>query len=394
MKKNHKNAFTLVELLAVIVILGLILIIVVPKVTQTISNSKKRTLELTARSIAKSAEEKYIENDTFGLEEEITCESVAGISNNDYSSCIISFDEEGIASVTLIGKGRYKGLSVCSGDKTEATATNESCTPVVVATTFEDDEWSTIVAAVKQAEKNETEYPYEVGNTKEVDMGSLGTHTIRVANTTPCSEVEVTSKTACGFVLEFADIITTHEMNGDPVNYTGDTNVGGWPATEIRAYLNDLDTESDNDGVIYNALPDALKTGIIETYVISSPENAGTTGYENVVGENFYSTDKLYLLSPQEVWGTSFTSKYDKSNGTSRQLDYYANYQGNGYTGVSTSKNEGAIKQYSGSNSWWWLRSAYSDFNHGFYYVGSAGGNSTDFAGYSYGLTPTFRLAD
>ena len=127
MKKNNKHGFTLVELLAVIVILGLILVIVVPKVTQTINNSKKRTLELTVRSIAKAAEEKNIENETFGLEEEITCESISGISNNDYSSCTISFDEEGSAKVTIKGSGKFAGLYVCNGDKANATAINESC---------------------------------------------------------------------------------------------------------------------------------------------------------------------------------------------------------------------------------------------------------------------------
>ena len=40
--KNKKNAFTLVELLAVIAVLGLVLIIAVPKITSTIENSKKK----------------------------------------------------------------------------------------------------------------------------------------------------------------------------------------------------------------------------------------------------------------------------------------------------------------------------------------------------------------
>ena len=114
--KNKKNAFTLVELLAVITILGLVLIIAIPKVMETVNNSKKRTLELTAKSIAKSAEEKYIENETFDIEEEITCESVSNISNKDYESCNISFDDKGNATVTINGKGRYEDLS-CQGNK-------------------------------------------------------------------------------------------------------------------------------------------------------------------------------------------------------------------------------------------------------------------------------------
>jgi type IV pilus assembly protein PilA len=87
MKK--KNAFTLVELLAVIAVLGLILIIAVPKITNTMENSKKKTLVLTAKSIARSAEEQYIENEMYGINEEITCNSVSDYSSDDFSFVFI-----------------------------------------------------------------------------------------------------------------------------------------------------------------------------------------------------------------------------------------------------------------------------------------------------------------
>ena len=110
--KSKKNGFTLVELLAVIAVLGLILIIAIPKVMDTLNTQKKRTLELTTKSIIKAAEEKYLENNAYGIEEEITCESVTNITSSDFKSCNITFDEEGNASVTIVGKGRYEGLNV------------------------------------------------------------------------------------------------------------------------------------------------------------------------------------------------------------------------------------------------------------------------------------------
>ena len=48
MKRKTKNAFTIVKLLAVIVILAIILVITVPKVMSVIEDSKKATLESTA----------------------------------------------------------------------------------------------------------------------------------------------------------------------------------------------------------------------------------------------------------------------------------------------------------------------------------------------------------
>ena len=60
MKRNNKNGFTLVELLAVIVILAIILVIAVPKVIGVINDSKKATLESTAKMIASSAEKQKV----------------------------------------------------------------------------------------------------------------------------------------------------------------------------------------------------------------------------------------------------------------------------------------------------------------------------------------------
>ena len=127
MEKKYKKGFTLIELLAVIVILGLVLVIAIPKITQTVQNSKKRTFELTTRAIIKGAEEKYIENDTFGLEEEITCENVLGISESDFESCEILFDEVGNASVSSVGKGRYKGFYICDATKENINVSNYPC---------------------------------------------------------------------------------------------------------------------------------------------------------------------------------------------------------------------------------------------------------------------------
>ncbi|MBR2828318.1 MAG: hypothetical protein IKE70_03715, partial [Bacilli bacterium] len=79
------------------------------------------------------------------------------------------------------------------------------------ASVFEGDDWSTIISNAQNGNTS----AYTVGSTKTVDLGTLGTHTLRVANNSTPAEcaTEGFSQTACGFVLEFADIITTHRMN-------------------------------------------------------------------------------------------------------------------------------------------------------------------------------------
>ena len=223
---------------------------------------------------------------------------------------------------------------------------------------FEKDSWSTIAANVKAGNTDK----YNVGDTKEVDLGDLGKHIVRVANKSACTNGE-TSETACGFVVEFADIITNQKMNST------NTNEGGWPASEARTYIN---------STIYESLPSDLQNVITSTKVIS--------GHGSTSGEtNFTSTDKLYLLSTKEVYGEA---KYDTVDTETRQLDYYKNI------GVTTSNYSGAIKQYNGSNGSWLFRSAISLNTYSFLRVIANGGWSNGSPAYfSNGVSPAFRIA-
>ena len=221
---------------------------------------------------------------------------------------------------------------------------------------FESDSWATIAANVKSGNTSK----YNVGDTKEVDLGELGKHTVRISNMSACESE--TSETACGFVVEFADIITKQKFNST------NTNVGGWRDSELRTYVN---------GTIYNALPSDLQNVITPTKVISGHGN--TTGEEN-----FETQDKLYLLNAQEVWSTN---DRDTSVGTSKQLDYYKNQ------GVTASSYAGAKKQYNGRSSAWWLRSASSYITNTFLIVGGNGDWFNDSADGSFGVSPAFRIA-
>ena len=227
---------------------------------------------------------------------------------------------------------------------------------------FTTDSWQTIQNAVQTGN---TEL-YNIGDTKEVDLDSFGTHTVRISNKSECESE--TSETACGFVVEFADIITQHSFNSTA------TNVGGWRDSELRTYVNDT---------IYKSLPSDLQNVIAITKVISGH---GSTSGEN----NFETQDKLYLLNTQEIWedGTSNqVSKYDTSYGSTKQLDYYKNQ------GVTTNSYASVIKQYNGSDSHWWLRSALSNSTYYFLFARNDGYCGSDSLTSSYGFSPAFRIA-
>ena len=248
---------------------------------------------------------------------------------------------------------------------------NEYNLPTSVS--FAEDSWETIATLVQEGEIGN----YNVGDTKTVDLGTYGTHTLRIANTSTPSECSTTgfSQSACGFVLEFADIITTHNMNPagtyKGTQYDYGWNVDGWPASSMYTFVN-------ND--MYNALPSELRNAIIDTVTVSGHGKSDT--------ENFTSTDKLYLLSTAEVWaqGSSNTISTDTARDVTRQLDYYKNLN------TDTVNYSPAIKNNGTSAGYWWLRAANSGNNNYFYRVSGSGDWSGDSAYDALGVSPAFRI--
>ena len=120
---SKKKGFTLAELLAVIVILAIILVIAVPKVMSVIEDSKKATLESTAKMIASAAEKAKVQNAILGKDVEITCDSVVKLNNVDYERCNIEFIDSK-AYVDIKGSGKFENMYVCKGTKDEAHIVN------------------------------------------------------------------------------------------------------------------------------------------------------------------------------------------------------------------------------------------------------------------------------
>ena len=223
---------------------------------------------------------------------------------------------------------------------------------------FSEASWSNIAINIRSGNTG----AYKVGDTKEVDLGTLGKHNVRIANISTPSECSNSSfsQTACGFVLEFEDIITKYAM------YSQNATEAGWPSSQARTFLNEN---------IYNLLPSDLKSAIIDTKVISGNGDKTST-----------TTDKIYLLTPQEIYSNF---KSDLAGNLSRQLDYYS------LKGVTTTNTTSAIKSYMGTVTYYWLRSIYQGFSDCFYYITSDG---KDYGGdiiqgvESLGISPVFRI--
>ena len=221
------------------------------------------------------------------------------------------------------------------------------------STPFDQASWNEIANNVKVG--NMSLYP--VGSEKEVEIGGKS-YTVRVANNTTPDECdgEDFSQTACGFVVEFVDILEKRKFTSKG------TTVGGWPAMELHSYAN---------GDFFNKLPSDLQKVIIDTKVISGHGSGDTS--------NFTSTDKIYLLSGKEVLDSN---SYDTASSQTRQLDYYKN------KGVTTNNDSDAMKQYNSSNFAWFLRVVNSNTNNSFLCI-----SDYDPAGdTNLGFAPAFRI--
>lgn len=410
--KNNKG-FTLVEILAVLVLISLMMVIIVPNVQKVALNSKiklcKSKINLAEESINLWARDNYkcfektdgcnilsncqTNNDTIKCESTFKTLAENNLLNYDKNvkstnyvvnpinngnmndtKIFIEFNQrnkqvKSYIDDTLVDKVCSKNASdyndpiVEGKENTTTTTTTTTTKPIVYS--FANDSWTTIANNVR----NGLGYKYNVGDEKEVSIGGTN-YTVRVANNTTPSECsnEGFSQTACGFVVEFVDIIEQRQMN------SSHTNVGGWPAMKLHGYAN---------GDFFNKLPEELRNVIINTTVVSG--HGWSNSNSNRSDGNWESQDKIYLLNTTEVWSGSMSR--DTGYNKTRQLDFYKS------KGVTTSNYLDAIKQYNNSDSTWWLRAADSDENYDFFVVyssgswrGECGANDT------YGFAPAFRI--
>ena len=383
----NKKGFTLVELLAVIAILAILVIIALPNVLKMFNDDKKDSFLAEAKTVYSEVSKKYISESRKG--NKLTYVSSEDDTKLDMTGKSLKY------CVLLNADGSVKSMKVLNGEwivelpdnkkiadlkitdlkqiptdyKFECMSTS-TVTPLP-SKSFAEDSWNTIASNVKAGNTSK----YNIGDTKEVDLGTYGKHKVRISNMSTPDECNQNgfSQSACGFVVEFTDIITTHNMNpkGD---YNGKTykygwNKNGWPKSQMKTFI-------DND--IYNSLPKELKSVIITTETVSGHGKEDTN--------NFTSLDKLYLLAPKEIY-SDFSNKYDSATDLTRQLDYYNS------KGVTTSSKDGAIKKDStGTVDWWWLRCAYSSYDYRFYFVSFDGGWDAINANSTFGVSPSFRI--
>jgi prepilin-type N-terminal cleavage/methylation domain-containing protein len=111
---NKRRAFTLVELISVIVILAIILAIAIPSITGVIKLSAIRSFESDAKMVLKSIDYKKLEEENFDPTSinKNTIGSLLGLSNNNYQNINIVLVEN-VPVISIIGSNKWSGLIAC-----------------------------------------------------------------------------------------------------------------------------------------------------------------------------------------------------------------------------------------------------------------------------------------
>ena len=391
--KKKKRGFTLVELLAVIVILAVILVIAVPKITDTIKNSKIASFESSAKTIAAQAEKKKMEKEILEDTGSINCSDVVKLNDTDYGNCSISFDGN-TAKVTLVGKGKFKELKITNGTKDNAKA-EEIKAPV----------YGNAVNYVKVL------YAYDASS-NGLEKDTTSDANIRYVGANPNNYVEFNGEAwriigvfGSNLKLVRDDILTTYSFDNKTTAQGIETDYGtnDWTKSYLREFLNDYyyggktitcysgSATSWTEGLTaknetitcpdINKINDTAKSMIqnttwylggttyktsdppVETYTVNElyTSERGTKVYSKHATT---STDYIGLIYPSD-YGYASTDTSCRQN-----LRSGLTYTNNAYGGTPTCKNNNWLFK----GVWYWTILPHSSYAYDVFFVFSDGG--------------------
>lgn len=278
---------------------------------------------------------------------------------------------------------------IASPIENESASSNDSDS-MQIPKPFAIDSWATIKANVESGNTNQ----YDIGDTRIISINNKK-YTLRLVNKSShdwCDN-EAYSQTACGFVVEFAEVVEKRKIN--PTR----TNAGGWPGTNLYQYAN-------ND--FYSNLPNDLKSIIATTRVISGFGCiSGWDEYTRVCsnpdnnGNNYITYDKIYIASGTEYLAND---KKDSAGDTTTQLDYYIgtvidgtitrDYESGEETFPTYSRLKKPFENSSGGEGTdsYWLRNASFEYEEGMFRRIMGGSLVNIYANQSAGFVPAFRI--
>ena len=112
---NNKKAFTLVELLAVIVILAIVLAIAIPKIYSMIDAAEKSSFISSNKLLINAVKNKLLEDESFDITSinKSNMKTLLNINDENYSYVSFSYDDQGKVKANVTGTGKWANLISC-----------------------------------------------------------------------------------------------------------------------------------------------------------------------------------------------------------------------------------------------------------------------------------------
>jgi prepilin-type N-terminal cleavage/methylation domain-containing protein len=186
MNKTNNYGFTLVELLAVIVILAIILGIAIPGISGIIKNSTRGAFESDAKMVLKAVEYKTLENSDFdpltitkaNMQQELK------ISGDNYAQVTISIIDNKL-KVILVGTGKWEGMTAYGTFKNMDVVNSEDFDEVPPVITMLGDAPASILqgstytdAGATAADLKDGDLTSNIVTTGSVNTAVIGAYTI------------------------------------------------------------------------------------------------------------------------------------------------------------------------------------------------------------------------
>lgn len=265
MKK--KTGFTLVELLAVIVILAIILAIAVPGISGIIKNATKKSFESDAKMVLQAIEYKKLENENFdiaGFNLNYIADEL-NLSIDNYEQVIAEIQDDQVR-ITIVGQNKWDGLTAYGTIKNMRVVDSENYDVVPPIITLVGDNPLTVEAGgtftdpgATASDNKDGDVTSDIQVTGSVNTTNIGTYTLTyIVTDSGGNESDPITRTV-NVVDAGAPVIT---LNG---NTTVSLYVGG-------SYSDAGATATDNvDGNITSNIitTSNVNTSVVGTYTVT-----------------------------------------------------------------------------------------------------------------------------
>ena len=327
----NKKGFTLVELLAVLVILSVILVIAVPKIISSINNAKKSAIDSSVKLIISQIKFKRTMDKTYDVSiiNASNTYDELGIRNDIFSEIVVSIENENTDSeqiiVSVVGKDRYSGFAAL-GNKDEVNVYSIDGVAPTISSIAIDMSNALISNSVIAGGEITIEWDGDNADTYTLEVSYDEVNYTLVSNSLEANSTTYMVLNNEGTSLRFR-IKGVNMIGETDLVYTEPVNIKNWSSTIVNSsityndmyYSNGTYIAAGNDGYI-------AKSTNGTTWTSNQPRTDVTDDLKLV-----YKHKSYWIVAGQNgrIMYSTDAYRWTTISSITRQYEAYAAYDGN-----------------------------------------------------------------